>query len=451
MHALRAQLACLEELLEVQEQVVAEQSRDLRAEQDKLRDAEAEARGSEERARMMMDVAYDAIICVDDQLRLQYWNASAERLFGFSEESRGRSFAEFVGDARNQQRFKLWFARCFEGQNVATREPLQLTLTTVASGDFLAECAAAQGTPGAGGNHAAPIVLFVRDVTVTRQLEADLQQAQKLEAVGRLASGVAHEINTPIQFVSDSVYFLRDAIKDLDGLVEKYQSFVRDSNAQTPNERSADIANTENEIDLAYLREELPKAIDRSLEGLNRVATIVRAMKEFAHPDQKEKAAIDLNRAIVSTLAIARNEYKYVADIETDYGNIPPVLCHGGDLNQAILNIIVNAAHAIGDVVSGTDKRGRISIRTFVEGNDVCIAISDTGGGISDAIRAKIFDPFFTTKAVGKGTGQGLAIARSVIVEKHGGQLAVDAQVGSGTTFAIRLPIVGSDPPHASR
>jgi signal transduction histidine kinase len=172
------------------------------------------------------------------------------------------------------------------------------------------------------------------------------------------------------------------------------------------------------------------------------VATIVRAMKEFAHPDTRQKSAADLNRAIKSTLTVARNELKYVADVETDLGDLPPVVCNISDLNQVFLNLLVNAAHAIREVVrEGTDAKGKIRVRTRREGNTVLIAISDTGCGIPENIRGRIFDPFFTTKEVGRGTGQGLSIARSVVVEKHGGSLTFETEPGKGTTFFVRLPI----------
>ncbi|HEY8927419.1 MAG TPA: ATP-binding protein [Polyangia bacterium] len=282
-----------------------------------------------------------------------------------------------------------------------------------------------------------------RDVTMLRKMEVDLRQAQKLESVGRLAAGVAHEINTPIQFVNDSVHFIRDAATDLTGLILKYQAVLRAVVAGAPCEReAADATDQESAIEVGYLLENLPPALDRALEGLNRVATIVRSLKEFAHPDQKDMAAIDLNQAITSTLNIARNEYKYVASVETELGDVSPVKCHGGDVNQVILNLVVNAAHAIGDVVQGTEKLGRIQVRSWEERDSAFISISDTGGGIPAEIRNRIYDPFFTTKPVGKGTGQGLAIARSVI-EKHGGDLTFETEMGVGTTFLIRLPLDG--------
>ena len=281
-----------------------------------------------------------------------------------------------------------------------------------------------------------------RDITELRKLEMDLHQAQKLESIGRLAAGVAHEINTPIQFVSDSVHFVRDAVADLTGLIDRYQALCRQvATGQPALEAALDASAAEEAADLVYLLEHVPKALTRSLDGLDRVATIVRSMKEFAHPDQKEMTLVDLNRAVTSTLVIARNEYKYVADVETSLGDIPLVRCHGGDVNQAMLNIIVNAAHAIADVVAGSDRRGTITVSTRQEGDMAVVAIADTGGGIPQAIQDRIFDPFFTTKEVGRGTGQGLAIARTVIVDKHRGDLSFECEPGVGTTFLLRLPI----------
>ncbi len=278
------------------------------------------------------------------------------------------------------------------------------------------------------------------------QMEAERRQANKLEAVGRLAAGVAHEINTPVQFVSDSLHFVRDATGDMLTLVDELRGLVDEAKkGPVAPERLAAADEAAVVADLDYLRENVPRALERSLDGLGRVATIVRSMKEFAHPDAKEKTTVDLNRAIESTLVIARNEYKYVADLETDFGDLPPVLCHIGDLNQAVLNIVVNAAHAITDVVgdSGT-KRGKITVCTRCDGERVLVAITDTGGGIPEEVQPRIFDPFFTTKEVGKGTGQGLAIARSVVVDRHGGTLEFTCVPGVGTTFTLTIPVAAT-------
>jgi signal transduction histidine kinase len=286
------------------------------------------------------------------------------------------------------------------------------------------------------------------DVTDQRRLENELAQAQKLESVGRLAAGVAHEINTPVQFVSDSVSFVREAMDDLSEIVDKYRELrnatqSEDNRVENVAAAAKAAAEAEDDVDLDYILENAPVALDRARDGLGRVAAIVRSMKEFAHPDRKEMAQSDLNQAIQSTLVIASNEYKYVAEVELALGDVPPVNCYAGEINQVVLNLIVNAAHAIGDVVRGTDKKGRIRVATRVLDDQVEIAIGDSGKGIPVEVRSRIFDPFFTTKEVGKGTGQGLAIARAVVVEKHGGTLHFETELGQGTTFYIRLPIAG--------
>jgi signal transduction histidine kinase len=288
------------------------------------------------------------------------------------------------------------------------------------------------------------------DVTEQRRLENDLAQAQKLESVGRLAAGVAHEINTPVQFVSDSVLFVRDAMDDLSEIVDKYRE-LRDAAREDENEAvkaaAKAAAEAEDDADLDYILENAPVALDRARDGLGRVAAIVRSMKEFAHPDRKEMVQADLNQAIASTLVIASNEYKYVAEVETAFGEIPQVNCYAGEINQVVLNLIVNAAHAIGDVVKGSpqdmNNKGKIRVATRLHEGMVEISIADTGKGIPVDVRSRIFDPFFTTKEVGKGTGQGLAIARTVVVEKHKGTLHFETEVGKGTTFYIRLPVSG--------
>jgi two-component system NtrC family sensor kinase len=191
------------------------------------------------------------------------------------------------------------------------------------------------------------------------------------------------------------------------------------------------------------LLESVPDSLVRCLDGMSRIGTIVRSMKEFAHTDEREQGPADINRAIDATLVIARNEYKYVADVKTDLGELPPVVCHLGDLNQVFLNLVVNAAHAISDVVKVTGTKGAVHVSSRSEGEWVRIDIADSGTGIPETLRERIFEPFFTTKPVGKGTGQGLAIARTIVVDRHGGSLTFESTTGKGTTFTIRLPIAG--------
>jgi len=277
------------------------------------------------------------------------------------------------------------------------------------------------------------------------RLEVELRQAQKLEAVGRLAAGVAHELNTPIQFIGDNSRFLGSAFEGLARVIEAGQRLLGEGATA---EAAAAFRSAATEADLDYLVQEIPKTVAQTLEGVRRVSTIVQAMKEFAHPDRKEMVASDLNRALRATLEVARNEYKYLADVAIDLAPLPPVRCHPGDLNQVFLNIIVNAAHAIGDRVKGTDRRGKIRVRTYLEGDAAHVAIEDDGPGIPDAIRDRVYDPFFTTKEVGRGTGQGLAIARSIVAQHHG-EIWFETEMGSGTTFHLRLPLLGGEAPEA--
>jgi PAS domain S-box-containing protein len=280
----------------------------------------------------------------------------------------------------------------------------------------------------------------ITDISILRQtleerdrLEDNLRQAQKLEAIGQLAAGIAHEINTPTQYVGDNLRFLKESFGELDGLLTQLVDFGGEP------ARSA-LA----EADFDYLKEEIPRALNQSLEGVDRVAKIVRAMKEFSHP-AREKTATDLNRAIQSTITVASNEWKYVAEVEMDLDtNLPSVHCSPAEFNQVVLNIVVNAAHAISDVVGdGGHGKGKIRVKTRPEGEWAVIEISDTGAGMPAHVQQRIFEPFFTTKEVGKGTGQGLAIAHNVIVDKHGGTIKVSSSPGKGTTFTIRLPIGG--------
>jgi PAS domain S-box-containing protein len=272
----------------------------------------------------------------------------------------------------------------------------------------------------------------------------ELRTAQKLESVGRLAAGVAHEINTPIQYVGDSLYFLRSSVEDLTKLIDGYAAALNDLQ-DSPAVLAAreNIAAVAERIDLPFLLTEMPKAFERTFEGTDRVSGIVRAMKEFSHPDATEFSSADLNHALKTTLVVATNEYKYLANISTEFAELPPVICNVGELNQVFLNMIVNAAHAIHDADKDVTTGGAISIRTAVVGEYVEITFNDNGCGIPQENLDKIYDPFFTTKEVGRGTGQGLAITRSIVMDKHGGEVHATSEVGVGTQFVIRLLITG--------
>ena len=282
------------------------------------------------------------------------------------------------------------------------------------------------------------------DITERRHLEQQLRQAQKLEAIGQLAAGIAHEINTPTQYVGDNTTFIQQSWAAISDLARAAKQVDQELQAgQILAETVAQLRQCMKEADLDYLLEEIPKAIDQSLEGVQRVAKIVHAMKEFSHPGSEEKTPLDLNRAIETTITVARNEWKYVAEVETCFApDLPLVPCHAGELNQVVLNLLINAAQAVRQVVGeGSGEKGKIRVATKRDQDAVEISIRDTGGGIPEAIQSRIFEPFFTTKPVGQGTGQGLALAHNTIVRRHGGRLWFETVQGKGTTFYIRLPI----------
>jgi PAS domain S-box-containing protein len=398
--------------------------------------AEEALRTSEERYRELFENASDLVYTTDLEGRLTSLNRVAEQTLGYSREEAAQMNLRQLVNPRHWQRVEQTRQRLLAGDSAVT---LELEITAKDGRRVMLEV-----NPRLIYKGGKPVGMqgIGRDITGREEREMELRHAQKLESVGRLASGIAHEINTPIQFVGDNTRFVQDSFRGLQTLLSKYQE-LRDaaaSGAVSPDVLAA-VRRVEEESDCAYLLEEIPKALTQTLDGVTRVATLVRAMKDFAHPESKEKAAADLNKALLSTLAVARNELKCVADVETDLGDLPLVVCNISDLNQVFLNLLVNAAHAIGDVVKDTGKKGKIRVCTVAEGKTVLVTITDTGCGIPEGIRTKVFDPFFTTKGVGCGTGQGLAIARSVVVERHKGTLTFESEVGKGTSFYVRLPV----------
>lgn len=275
------------------------------------------------------------------------------------------------------------------------------------------------------------------DITERKALEQELLTARKLESIGQLAAGIAHEINTPVQYVSDNLRFLGESIQDLLDIAELARQLVQDANGADP-KIAGKLREMIESADIDYLKEELPMASKQSLEGTQRVATIVRAMKEFAHPGSTEMVDADINKAIQTTLEITRNEWKYVATTELDLAaNMPLVPCLLGEINQVVLNMVINAR----DAIESKGGPGVISISTRADDSWAVIRIGDTGCGIDQAHIDRIYDPFFTTKEVGKGSGQGLYISYNVIVNKHHGRLSVESEPGKGTVFEIRLPL----------
>lgn len=277
-----------------------------------------------------------------------------------------------------------------------------------------------------------------------RVTQAQLLQAQKMESIGQLAAGIAHEINTPTQYVSDNVGFVKSAAVSLLNLVDAalaLSAAAREPMADAPALADFDALLKRTKVD--FLRRQIPGALDESLEGLAHIARIVSAMKEFSHPSQNVKELADVRDIINTTVTVARNEWKYVADLETHFeDDLPALPCLRDMVGQAILNLVVNAAHAIADTIEqGVKEKGRITLSAKRNGDSIEIRIDDDGRGIPAGIRDRIFDPFFTTKPVGKGTGQGLAIVYSTIVDKHDGLIRCESEEGVGTSFILSLPL----------
>ena len=277
-------------------------------------------------------------------------------------------------------------------------------------------------------------------------LERSLAQARKAEALGTLAAGIAHEINTPIQFISDNIRFLSNAHCGLLDLVQRYEAALAGADNKSDNGDGAEeIEDYENEIDLQFLRDEIPRALAQSTDGLRQVTRIVAALRHFAHGG-KERQKLDLNKAIEDAVLVSRSQWKTVADVRMDLDpSLPLVNCVTAEIKQALLNLIMNAGQAVGEAarsdVGPASKRGLISVTSARNNGVVEVRVSDNGPGIPEEIREQIFDPFFTTRDVGQGTGQGLTLAYASIVNRHGGRLSFETRTGKGTTFTISLPL----------
>jgi PAS domain S-box-containing protein len=405
--------------------------------------AEQALHSAHQRMAQLLQAIPSLLIGLDAQHTVVWWNTTAETLLG-------RRAPDVVGQPLVACRLP-WqdglllqgLATCQETGEAVRLEDIAFRYADGTQG-YLGLSISCVPASQVGDLH---LLLMGQDVTRRRQLESQLARAQKLEAIGQLAAGIAHEINTPTQYIGDNIRFLQEAFADLRALLAHATALRQATRAGTlPPALLRQLESAAATLDLEYLAEEIPQAIQQSLEGIERVTKIVQAMKEFSHPGTDHKIPIDLNRAIESTVTVARNEWKYVAEVALDLDpSLPLVPCLPDDINQVVLNLIVNAAHAIADVIEahGTEK-GCITLKTCQEQDGIVLSIRDTGSGIPAAIRDRIFDPFFTTKDVGKGTGQGLAIAYDVIVRKHSGTITFDTVEGEGTTFLVRLPLAGA-------
>lgn len=411
---------------------------DNRAQAENLRRALAEN-------SMILDSINSILIVVDADLRVRSWNRQAEQVVR-------RSSADVAGLRLDELGLDFLSG--------ALRAPIQQALRDVRSvrvddiafqrGEGDTRTLAFTVGPivsAAGVVHGC--LLVGRDLTEIRTMQDQLTQAQKLESIGQLAAGIAHEINTPTQFVSDNTRFVQTSFRELEDLLLACRAIGAEAGEAATADSIAALRAIARRTDLDFLVSEIPKALDDNLTGLARVARIVGAMKHFSHMGTGTKELVDLNAAVENTCTVARNEWKYVADVELDLqSDLPLVPCLPAEMGQVFLNVIVNAAHAVQAVVEAQPgSKGRIDISTRAVDGWVEIRITDTGTGIPESIRRRIYDPFFTTKGVGKGTGQGLAIARSILVDRHGGTITCDSEVGKGTTFVLRLPLAEAEKP----
>jgi two-component system NtrC family sensor kinase len=398
---------------------------------------------SEERYRVIAQTASDGILTTDETGRIQFANAAAAAIFGLKSEELINADLEALAPSI----LNHYWSMVADSQSACA--PIEVTGRHSSGRDIPLEISLSEFLQGPQ-NHI--VTAVIRDITDRRRKERQVTLSQKLESIGQLAAGVAHEINTPIQYVGDNLNFLLDSWNSLFKLLAACGEPADTELASGTRETLDRMFKLAAEIDVDYLQMEIPKAIQQSLDGVKRVAEIVGAMRELSHPGGAVKAAVDLNHAIKNTIVVSKNTWKYVADLTTDFDpDLGLVNCIAGDVNQVMLNLIINAADAISErVKAGDSERGRITVCTRREADSVEIRVSDTGTGIPDAVQSRIFDPFFTTKGVGKGTGQGLAIAHAIVVQKHQGTIQFETTSGVGTTFVIRLPIGDDGTPSES-
>ncbi len=381
----------------------------------------------------VMAVAPDGILLCSVDLTVRVGNTACQRHFGCDiAEIVGRQLSDFFPDAEriaDHRAGEFAFDRFTAQRADGAAFPVEL-----------------RGYAGRINDQVSYLLTF-HDITTRlaeeerrNDLEAQISEARRLEAIGALSAGIAHEINTPIQFIGDNLDYLGEALGQAYGSYKRYEALraaVKDDDRYTDLVAEVDAFNSS--IGLADLTNEVMAALTESRDGIRQVRDIVLLMKEFAHPGAIEKEATNLNDIARNVATLCRNQQKGVAEIEFDLAeDLPLVQCRRGQVQQVVLNLVVNALGAVRDADA---EQGRILIKTAWSGGRARLSVSDTGPGVPEELRQKIFDPFFTTKPVGKGTGQGLALAKDCIVKGHGGCLCLTDVDGFATTFLIDLPI----------
>lgn len=407
----------------------------------KHRLVENDLRQAKSEIEQLISSLSSVLIALSLELRITRWNPMAEKIFGLkAEDVTGINIID-LHIQWDKKKIVEGILKCYKKAEPVFLDPLRFKRVDGSEGSLGVNIGPLRNREG----KVAGFILICGDITERKIFENRLTQAEKLQSIGQLAAGIAHEINTPIQYVGNNLVFLQESFNSLLEVIDRNKEPDNTCLAQRgKNILMEQAGEGANDLDIPFLIQEIPTAISQSLEGIKRVSEIVQAMREFSHPGIKEKTLLDINHALETTLAVAKNEWKYVATLETYFDqDLPKVLCIPGAVNQVFLNIVVNAAQAIASSIGQEEnpKKGIIQITTRKDGNFVEVRVTDNGPGIPEEIRPKIFEPFFTTKEVGKGTGQGLAIAYDVITSRHQGQIYFETEVGIGTTFVIRLPI----------
>ncbi|MBI5585147.1 MAG: PAS domain S-box protein [Deltaproteobacteria bacterium] len=406
---------------------------------DRKEATDALRRAHQEMAALISGIS-SVLIGLAADLRIIQWNKLAEETFGVrTENALGKSLTE-LGLHWEGKQIQVGLTQCQDQKRFIRLADIRFTHRDGKEGFLDITLNPIQTDDGRPPG----VLLMGTDLTERKILEMQLTQAQKLESIGQLAAGIAHEINTPIQYVGDNTQFLKAAFTDLLATLRLHHRLLESVKGEEGHAGLiAEIEAQTRKADVHYLEEEIPLAINQTLEGVERISRIVLSMKEFSHPGTNQKTAVDINRALENTITVARNEWKYVAELKTELDpDLPPVPCIPGEINQVFLNILVNAAQAIGATAKAAEgRKGIIRIRTRQVNGDAEIRIGDNGPGIPAAIRERIFDPFFTTKEPGKGSGQGLAIVQAAVVGKHQGSIQLESREGEGTEFIIRLPL----------
>jgi PAS domain S-box-containing protein len=418
------------------EDAVEARTSELRHELDERRRMEAALRASESEFAAIFKTASDGIVIIDEDATIVRCNSAVRKMTGKSaEELAGSSFVSLLGEVKDCPPEKI-FLDLLEKVDCRSAQELELK----GDGQHVVPVLVSTSEFFSGGQRRFTVTL--RDMTEQKQMQRELNQAQKLESIGQLAAGIAHEINTPMQCVSGNVEFLRSCYNRLFEVLDRYQEYLNGPELSWQ-ERKEMMDRLNSECRYDHIRQQAPPAIEEAAEAVTKVIEIVRAMKAMSHPGTEEKVVTDVNQLIRSASTISRNRWKYTADLEFDLEeSLPEVLALSAEINQVLLNLIVNAADAVVEKV-GQDSaiRGKIIVRTRSAKDGVIIEVQDTGCGMTNEVKQKIFDPFFTTKDVGKGTGQGLAITYDAVVNKHGGQIFVDTILGEGSTFSVWLPL----------